>query len=594
MLNHKIDHFILYKKYMKNKYILHFKNLLYDKQFIKYTLIGLVGVSIDFILFTLLVELTPVNFLIANFIAISIAISNNFLLNTFFNFKKTNQLFKRFIIFYFVGFLGLLVSQLLLGTLVGLGLGELIAKALTLPFILLFQFILNRKFSFNDEVLILHKFKLFLKKHFLIIGIIIMFTVMSLAIIKSLPLSSPLGGPDEATHYGYNVEYIIKNKKLPVSGKDDIKAYQNCREDLSNYVTCTYSYQPYIGANYFLYAIFSSIIHTITDLSYLKAARLLSLVYGIIYITFIYLAALKVTKRPNISAAITAIVSLLPQVIFVFSYINQDAHSLAIASFAIWCFVSLWKNPNSKFFLVMTAVAVGGLLPLVKYSYFLFIPIAILFVAFLYFKRKLNNKQILRLVAYGLISFLLLSSFWYIRNYLLYSDFLGQNYMINEMSKYHTLGNRYPLLSVSTLSQYANLNFFNILFNSFFFAFGYMYYYLNQAVYYIVGAVLTGALVLSVKNALDGPKKYTKSSLVIIALFIIYLLMAIFLVYYNSINYDFQPQGRYLYSVLPFFATALATLYSLNRRYTNIIYIFIALVLFLLFGALDVFVRFYI
>lgn len=594
MLNHKIDHFILYKKYMKNKYILHFKNLLYDKQFIKYTLIGLVGVSIDFILFTLLVELTPINFLIANFIAISIAISNNFLLNTFFNFKKTNQLFKRFIIFYFVGFLGLLVSQLLLGTLVGLGLGELIAKALTLPFILLFQFILNRKFSFNDEVLILHKFKVFFKKHFLIIGIIIMFSVMSLAIIKSLPLSSPLGGPDEATHYGYNVEYIIKNKKLPVSGKDDIKAYQNCREDLFNYVTCTYSYQSYIGANYFLYAIFSSIIHTITDLSYLKAARLLSLVYGIIYITLIYLAALKITKRSNISAAITAIASLLPQVIFVFSYINQDAHSLAIASFTVWCLASLWTRPKSKLYLVLSGIAVGGLLPLAKYNYFLLIPIALLFIAFLYFKRKLNNKQMLMLLAYGLISFLLLSSFWYVRNYLLYSDFLGQNYMINEMSKYHALGNRHPLLSASTLSQFTNLNFFNTLLNSFFFAFGYMYYYLNQAVYYIVGATLIGTLVLSVKNALEGPKKYLKSSLIIITLFIIYLFMAIFLVYYNSIKYDFQAQGRYLFSVLPLMAITISALYSLNTKYKNIVYIFITLVLFLLFGAIDVLVRYYI
>lgn len=567
--------------------------LITDKQFIKYTIIGLSGVSIDFVLYSALITFTPINFLIANFLSISIAIINNFVLNAFLNFRKKDKLLLRFLSFYIIGFLGILISQILLLVFVKFGIGEVLAKFLTLPFILILQFILNRKFSFNENSINYKKQLSSLKKHRYILIVMIIFTFMSLVLVKTIPSSFPQGGPDESTHYKYNVEYIIKNKKLPESGKDDISAYKNCKDRLDTYVTCTYSYQSYIGANYAVYAGFGYVTHEITNISLLKSTRILSVIFGLLYILFIYLTILKITKRPNISALITSVVSLIPQVIFVFSYINQDAHSLAIAAFIIFCLVSLWKNPGNNYYQILCGVAIGGLLPLSKYNYLLILPLTLIFFFYALLKNIINSKQLFRLVIYILLSFLLFSSFWYIRNYILYSDFLGQNFVISEMSKYHELGIQYPLMSLSTLGEFTGREFFDYLFKSFFFSFGYMRYYLNESVYYIIGFALVGVLVLFVKNAYEGPRQYWNKSLFVIFSFLIYLLATIFLVYYNSIRYDFQPQGRYIFSVLPLFAASVSVLYSMNKNNRYAVALLLVILLFLIVNSINIFIGIY-
>ncbi|MEI6237392.1 MAG: GtrA family protein [Candidatus Saccharibacteria bacterium] len=120
--------------------------------FIKYVLIGLTGVAIDFVIYAILVKVFSVNFLYANIIAISCGIINNFFLNLFLNFKTKNKLLIRFISFYTVGLLGLLLSEVLLIAFTKLGIGQVFAKFLTLPFVLVFQFFLNKYVSFSQNV----------------------------------------------------------------------------------------------------------------------------------------------------------------------------------------------------------------------------------------------------------------------------------------------------------------------------------------------------------------------------------------------------------------------------------------------------------
>jgi putative flippase GtrA len=120
--------------------------------FIKYVLIGLTGVAIDFVIYAILVKVFNVNFLYANIIAISCGIINNFFLNLFLNFKTKNKLLVRFISFYTVGLMGLLLSEVLLIAFTKLGIGQVSAKFLTLPFVLVFQFFLNKYISFSQNV----------------------------------------------------------------------------------------------------------------------------------------------------------------------------------------------------------------------------------------------------------------------------------------------------------------------------------------------------------------------------------------------------------------------------------------------------------
>ena len=120
------------------------------KQFILYCLIGISGVMLDFFSFVILVNQFSVNYLIANVVSTSLGITNNFLLNTFFNFKTRDRLFFRFVSFYCVGLLGMLISAVILY----IGVSKLqfspnATKAFTVFVIVLLQYNLNRWVSFK-------------------------------------------------------------------------------------------------------------------------------------------------------------------------------------------------------------------------------------------------------------------------------------------------------------------------------------------------------------------------------------------------------------------------------------------------------------
>ncbi len=56
---------------------------------------------------------------------------------------------------------------------------------------------------------------------------------------------------------------------------------------------------------------------------------------------------------------------------------------------------------------------------------------------------------------------------------------------------------------------------------------------------------------------------------------------SLFLVYYNSIKYDFQAQGRYLFPVLVPLGVSLAVLYKYNRKQKYVIHILLVLLIFI-------------
>jgi putative flippase GtrA len=120
--------------------------------FIKYVLIGLTGVVIDFLVYVVLIKVLGLNYLLANIIAISCGIINNFVLNLYLNFKTKNKVLARFISFYTVGLLGLLLSELLLYVFASFISSKIVDKILTLPFVLIFQFFLNKHISFSSNI----------------------------------------------------------------------------------------------------------------------------------------------------------------------------------------------------------------------------------------------------------------------------------------------------------------------------------------------------------------------------------------------------------------------------------------------------------
>ncbi len=135
-----------FEVFIKNEFL---KNI----NFIKYGIIGIIGLVVEFIVFFLMLKIVGFHYLIANIFSVAIAITHNFLLNAFFNFKIVDNLFIRFLKYFSFGIIGLVISSGILYILVDLFLlNELISKAIVLSFVVFIQYVLNKKFTFKNTI----------------------------------------------------------------------------------------------------------------------------------------------------------------------------------------------------------------------------------------------------------------------------------------------------------------------------------------------------------------------------------------------------------------------------------------------------------
>lgn len=123
------------------------------RKLVLYCLIGLSGVTVDALVFLFLTSI-PVwhsYYLAANAISVTCGITNNFILNAFFNFKKTDNIRHRFICFFVTGIFGLLIASLIIYVLADvLLIGLTTAKLVSIFFVTMIQFLLNYFISFRD------------------------------------------------------------------------------------------------------------------------------------------------------------------------------------------------------------------------------------------------------------------------------------------------------------------------------------------------------------------------------------------------------------------------------------------------------------
>lgn len=120
------------------------------RQFILYSIIGVLSASLDFVVFTFLTNFFVLNYLIANVISVNSGIANSFLLNRRFNFKINDKPLKRFATFYAVGLLGLCMSSIGLWLCVEIvSLDVSVSKIIVIFMITILQFSLNKLITFK-------------------------------------------------------------------------------------------------------------------------------------------------------------------------------------------------------------------------------------------------------------------------------------------------------------------------------------------------------------------------------------------------------------------------------------------------------------
>ncbi|MEI6674199.1 MAG: GtrA family protein [Verrucomicrobiota bacterium] len=120
------------------------------KQFIIYAIIGVSGAILDYLAFIAMIRWIPLHYLAINAISTTLGVTNNFFLNAHFNFAVKDRIFKRFIAFFAVGLLGMVIASGLLYLLIDiLHFIPEVSKLLIIIVIVLLQYNLNRKLSFK-------------------------------------------------------------------------------------------------------------------------------------------------------------------------------------------------------------------------------------------------------------------------------------------------------------------------------------------------------------------------------------------------------------------------------------------------------------
>ncbi len=131
------------KKYIQYIYC-RFHNL------ILYGIIGVFSAALDFAVYSFLVSVCGINYLISNCISVLVGIITSFYLNRKYNFKVKDHVRRRFIMFLAVGLSGLVMSDLILYFCIDMmSMDRFVSKLLSIVLVVFFQFLVNRYLTFK-------------------------------------------------------------------------------------------------------------------------------------------------------------------------------------------------------------------------------------------------------------------------------------------------------------------------------------------------------------------------------------------------------------------------------------------------------------
>lgn len=119
------------------------------RELVLYAVIGVTGASLDLLVYLFLSGPLGVDPVLATILSVSVGITNNFLLNTFLNFRVRTRLWLRFLSFYLIGLVGVGLSALIIWVFTDpIDVGNLWAKLISIPPTVIGQFIANKYITF--------------------------------------------------------------------------------------------------------------------------------------------------------------------------------------------------------------------------------------------------------------------------------------------------------------------------------------------------------------------------------------------------------------------------------------------------------------
>ena len=354
--------------------------------------------------------------------------------------------------------------------------------------------------------------------------------------------------PDEYMRYDIP-EYIFKYGRLPHGGAEEI------RNPIWGF---SYGFTPitsYIIGAFFMWI---TSIFNASDFALLIAARLVSVLFSV---GTVFLC-IKISNRIFKSVfkyAFVISVAILPQFVFISSYVNNDAFGLFTVAWIIYAMIYANDNKWNLKSCIFLGVGIG--LCLISYyncygiiiAAFIFAILSVIYDESIEHKFKFAMTRIIWI----LITVLLVSGWWFIRNAILYDgDFLGLSTSRKYGEKYawdmYKPSNRVtPYNSgLSMKEMLIDKKWIELTAKSFIGYFDYMSLPVKDWCYNIMYVVAAACIVGNlIPGRLCGIAKDKTFSFVKLAMVIMCIITIGLSVGYSYFS-DFEPQGRYLLPML--------------------------------------------
>lgn len=370
--------------------------------------------------------------------------------------------------------------------------------------------------------------------------------LFSWSVIQPLNVS-----PDE--HMRYQIcQYIYEHHGLPHGGDPSI------RDAVWGYSYAFLPVLPQIFGAWFMTAV--SWVSK-EPFVLLMAARMVNILCGVGMAWFCLRIGERIWKKSTFKWLFTILATMLPQSLFLFSYLNNDAMALMATSMILYAWVlgrdTGWSYPACVW------MAIGIIVCTLTYynAYGVILASIFLFLGTMVCQWRDKQKRLDLLKKGILISVIVLlgTGWWFIRNYMMYDgDFLGlttaeaysQMYGIDSIKP----SNRQTpcQLGQSLWEMMFARGWLKLTIISFIGCFGYVSIPLKMWMYILYAIIMGAGLVASVFYAVRQRKAEWKNRLLVMAM-ILTALIPNLLNLTHSYFVDFQPQGRYsMPMLLPF------------------------------------------
>jgi len=264
------------------------------------------------------------------------------------------------------------------------------------------------------------------------------------------------------------------------------------------------------------------------------ALRLVSVLFGLGTVLVTYLIG-KIVFRGNSRFALlaAAINAFIPQFTFMSGALNYDSMVSFFSALSLYFLLLELSSPDFSFTTNFKCGLAGGAAMLTKYNgAFLLLLAPAALVVKRCFLGVGNNRKLVVSTVVSVGGMLLVAGWYYLRIFMLYGSFTRFPRPVRSFSSTFFTGG----------------GFFEILFRSFWFAFGSMNIWAPRATYYVL-AMLSGFSLIGVAHSLKESYDEDRTRLVLLSTCIVGVLIVVAGVIYFNLHFD-DPQGRYLFPAI--------------------------------------------